>query len=120
MATTVPPASAPATPATDPPSPLNLDLPMRHATAPTTGHASPIAPQRLPWPDAPRVTDRARDSASHGRTTVAERSLPDGSAQAEVRTPWNRYCLKRSGSRAAELRDSPFDRALQSATCAGG
>jgi hypothetical protein len=39
-------------------------------------------------------------------------------SQAEVRTPWGRYCMrKRQSSRMTELHDSPFGQGMQATNC---
>lgn len=71
-------------------------------TAAQQAAAAPLAPAR------PSVT---------GAVSVREQR-GDTVAQAEVRTPWGRYCMrKRQSSRMTELHDSPFGQGMQATNC---
>ncbi|GAB4091028.1 hypothetical protein [Hydrogenophaga soli] len=130
--TAAPPADAPPPP---PQHPLDLDLP-RHAsqsgrwTASSHGPlgpglgavrgSAPVGPV-APEPTAAQQAAAAPLAPAHpsvtGVVSVRERR-GDTLAQAEVRTPWGRYCMrKRQSSRMTELHDSPFGQGMQAANC---
>lgn len=110
--------------------PLDLTLPQRHAAhggrSPSGKWAgwSEKGPQVLGPSVAEVATSNARLSArgeTHpGPVTVREQRSTT-QTQAEVRTLWGRYCMrKQASSRLTELHDSPFGQGMQSTNCPDG
>lgn len=130
-------AAPPAADAPPPPPqhPLDLNLP-RHASQAgrwTASSHGPLGPGRGAARDsapvgplAPEPTAAQQAAAAPlaparpsvtGAVSVREQR-GDTLAQAEVRTPWGRYCMrKRQSSRMAELHDSPFGQGMQATNC---
>lgn len=84
----------------------------RSAAAP-----GPIAPE---WTAAEKAAAAPLAPGGPAVTgTVSVREQRGGTlSQAEVRTPWSRYCMrKRQSSRMTELHDSPFGQGMQATNC---
>ncbi len=109
-----------------PAQPLDLELPQRrsiHAPRLTAGMLAskgPVTPEPsaaqaiMARQSGPPPEVRSDPVSVHERRSASQ-------TQAEVRTPWGRYCMRdRTSSRMAELHDSPFAKGLQVTTCPDG
>lgn len=131
LSTTETSASPPSTVTPEAPAqPLDLNLPQRRAAhgvrstagaLPGWGGNGPVTPE----PSAAQTAAAAarlttRGEANPGPISVREQRSTT-QTQAEVRTPFGRYCMrKRASSRLTELHDSPFGQGMQSTNCPDG